>query len=123
VQFCAIGDAIPSFADVCSAAANDVGPTTLTGSVSPGVQFALDVFARGEGRGNSSLQAAADPIFSIASELIPGTNISYVDAFAVVLSPHVVQQLTPATAPVSEPRTLWVLTMGLVSMIAIRCKP
>jgi hypothetical protein len=44
-------------------------------------------------------QAAADPLFEIADELIPGTDINFRDAFVVTVSPNVVQSVGPGAVP------------------------
>jgi hypothetical protein len=67
--------------------------------------FRVQVGVSGSIGGTAVGSAAADPVIGVANVLIPGTGLSFPDAFHVVLSPGVAQSLSPPSA-VPEPGTL-----------------
>jgi hypothetical protein len=74
----------------------------LSGSVAPNTPLSMSVFAVASFGGNpSTFFAGADPILSVADELIPGTDINFRDAFTVLVSPGVMQSLP--TGPAGGP--------------------
>jgi hypothetical protein len=84
----------------------------LSGLVPANTPIPMDVFAAGTFGSNPSVfQAAADPVFAIADELVPGTNINFRDAFTVLVSPDVTRRSDRAHRRFrSRPRMLcWAL--------------
>jgi hypothetical protein len=100
----------------CAGIDNDSGITTLTGSVAPNLPISLAVTAQGGAVGDSDFQASADPIFSVADALIPGTDINFRDAFVVTFSPDVTQTLGPGIVSVPEPGAMPLLAAGFLVM-------
>lgn len=107
---------------LCNGVINAVGITTFTGMVAPNTPIDLIVFAEGGGVGTSSFQASADPVLTVADELIPGTAINFRDAFAVALPAGVTQSLIPATADIPEPTSFAVLLTGLAGLAVRRVR-
>ena len=91
---------------------------SIAGRVPPDVTQTMTVEAWGIARGDSSFLAAADPMISIADQLIPGTNINYRDAFTVDVSPGVIQDAGGASAP--EPTNLALCAAALIVPVLCR---
>jgi hypothetical protein len=103
---------------LCEGITNSSGINTLTGFIQPNVLFELSVTAQGGAAEDSNFQASADPVLSIADELIPGTDINFRDAFTMAVSPDVTQSVSPISAPpitaqVPEPGTLRLLVVNI----------
>ena len=64
---------------------------------------------------HSMFQAAADPIFAIADELGPGTDINFRDAFAVLVSPTSHNQWDQSL-PRFQNRDICLLGAGLIAL-------
>jgi hypothetical protein len=95
---------------------------SFTLSVVPNDPFALGVIAGGGISGVGGFQASADPVLTIADELIPGTDINFRDAFVLDVSPNVTQSLGGGPGPVPEPGMLPSLGGVLVGVLALRAR-
>jgi hypothetical protein len=99
----------------------DSPTNSISGSAPPNTPISVDVFAAGAfGTIPSMFQAEADPVFAIADELIPGTNINFRDAFTLAVSPNVTQSVGSGPAAIPEPATYALLGTGLVALRFVR---
>ena len=113
IQACTVGEVFPGDIPCVSSPTN-----SISGSAPPNEPIQADVFAVG---GGSMFEASADPLFEIADELIPGTDINFRDAFTVVVSANVTQSAGPGPAPppgVPEPSSALLLAAPLALLCA-----
>jgi hypothetical protein len=90
---------------------------SLTGNVPINVQVPLSVTAAGNAPPDGGFEVTADPVFAIADELIPGTNINFRDAFTFEISPNVTPSVTPGPTAVPEPATL--IPLALIAVFSL----